>query len=275
MTAAPSLPAPPLSGDPQTAAARCRVDRAAVAAARARVALANRRGANRLDRMGAQPSAQGRLAGRVASRLPPLPPDTDANDPLLGLLLDDARAAQVLAAAAAALIAQDLARTITPQARAAADALIDPQARNFALHHRHLSAPSTPGGLADTDLTAALAAAHDRVRDAWLHALPAPLPAEFAARPQADTTPAAPNLPAPTLATAPAPTATAHPVATLAPTRRAKLWQPRFGRRRTPQILPMAQPLPAAVDRPLAALMAALLALPASTGTHTGKGDTP
>lgn len=218
-----------------------RTDPALLAAARMRVALANRRGANRLA--GVAPS--GRIAGRLAQGLPQLPADTDMHDPLLVMLLDDALAEQVQQTAAAALIGHDLALSITPQDRAAADAMIAPPARAFALRHRHLSAPVGNG-----DLAALLRAARAQVRAAWLHALPGPLAAEFGPAP-------APHTPD---------DATLEPVPKPAPDHaRTRLWQPRPGRRRRPVVLGPGPALPAAADRPLAALMAALHSQPRET----------
>ncbi|MDO5621573.1 MAG: hypothetical protein Q4G24_08905 [Paracoccus sp. (in: a-proteobacteria)] len=202
-----------------------------VQVARDRVALNNRRGAQRL----AGVAPLGRVAGRLAHGLPLLPDDLDMQAPaLVLLLLPPQQAGEVLEAAAAALVGHDLAQAITPESRAAQAGLVSDQARRFALHHRHLSAP--PAG---EPLPERLELAQSQIRAAWLGALPAPLAQEFGASvPLTDT----PVLDAP-----------AQPQ----PQPPARRRQPLL-RRRKPQVLPLTQPRHASADRPQAALDAAM-----------------
>lgn len=153
-------------------AGRPRSDTAALRAAGARVALANRR-AGWLP--GGQ-AVQGRGLGRRAAALPPLGAGIDATDPLLAPAVAANAEARVFAAAAAALVGHRLALAVTALDRAEVDALIDAPSRDFALRRRHLSL-ALEGG----DLAQALAAARALAQAEWVARLPEPLASEYAA----------------------------------------------------------------------------------------------
>ncbi|AGT08881.1 hypothetical protein [Paracoccus aminophilus] len=138
-------------------------DRVAAARARARVVAARA--------LRARPglAAGGRLAGRLGAGLAPLPEGLDGTAPETALIADPARAKLVFEAAAAALIAGDLARAITPEVLAALP--VPALARAFGLRHRALA---LPGARADD-----FARLTGEIRALWADALPAPLCGEY------------------------------------------------------------------------------------------------
>ena len=159
--------------------------RAALAAARARTALQNRRGAWRLAGL----ASDGRAAGRAAGGLPDLGAAFDPCDPAVAALVDPAQGQRVRAAAAAVLAGHQLALAITPDARAEARALVADEAQAFALARRYLALPPETLPLAE-----ALDAAERRVDAAWRRRLPPVLAAEWPGggdAPAADTPPPA------------------------------------------------------------------------------------
>ncbi|SDX30245.1 hypothetical protein [Paracoccus sanguinis] len=181
-----------MSGAPEAALGGDRLAgrRAALAAARARTALQNRRGAWRLSGL----AADGRAAGRAAGGLPDLGAAFDPCDPAVAALVDPAQGQRVRSAAAAVLAGHQLALAITPDARAEARALVADEAQAFALARRHLALPPETLPLAET-----LGAAERRIDAAWRRRLPAVLAAEWPGggdAPAADTAPPAAPSPA-------------------------------------------------------------------------------
>lgn len=117
----------------------------------------------------------GRVAGRVAARLPDLPRDARLDGAAIDLLLaDDALAEQILDAAAAALRGHDLAAGIDRAARDEADAILAPGARAFGLAHRRYARDVAGGPIAIL-----IAEARAEIAHLWADRLPAPLGDEF------------------------------------------------------------------------------------------------
>lgn len=168
--------------------------RAAAEAAAIRLTLANRRAAWAAQGL----RAGGRGAGRLARDIPALG-SLDPADPALVPIVDPARGERVIAAAAAALAARPLLRAITAADRAAADALVSPEARAFAVRHRHLALPDD-GAPLDRVLTRARALASAD----WRARLPSSLAAECPDHPASDAEPLPAPLPPPADDEAPA-----------------------------------------------------------------------
>lgn len=82
-------------------------------------------------------SSTGRIAGRLGANLAPLDPAMDCENPHLTLIPEPELATRVFEAAAAALMADEIADAIRPERIAALP--VGAEARNFALRHRSLS----------------------------------------------------------------------------------------------------------------------------------------
>ncbi|SMO45473.1 hypothetical protein [Paracoccus laeviglucosivorans] len=165
--------------------------------------------------------AEGRVAGRLGSDLAPLDATMDPTAARLALVTDPALAGRVFHAAAAALMAGQIARAITPDA--VADLPVPAEYHDFALRHRALA---LPGAVADYPTLVA------QVQAVWAAMLPPPLSGEYD-----------PGIPAPDVRPITMPDRPAQP-------------RRRWGRAPA-QVLALA-PLPANPDRHAAALNAAL-----------------
>lgn len=232
------------------AAEAVRERRAGAEAAAVRLTLANRRAA--WSERGLR--AEGRAAGRIAEAIPALPL-ADAGDAVLLPIVDPARGERIIAAAAAALAGNSVLRAITADDRAAADALVVPEARAFAVRHRHLALP--PG---DVSLAEALSRARGLAAAAWRERLPAVLAAEC---PDHPAPPSAALLPADEMSPAPAPPGPAEPQGAPARAAVALRGALRALRRRRPVVAPVAVFVPVAL-RPAEAVSLALAEIAAA-----------
>ncbi|RMC34940.1 hypothetical protein [Paracoccus alkanivorans] len=146
-------------------AARLRIDPARSRVARLRARIVAARAARQLSGI----SSSGRVAGRLGAGLEPLDPAMDCGNPHLSLIPEPELAARVFEAAAAALMADEIARAIRPEQIAALP--VSGEARDFALRHRSLSLDRP---------TSEFEQIVQELVSIWARELPAPLDREYA-----------------------------------------------------------------------------------------------
>ncbi|MFV0386004.1 hypothetical protein [Paracoccus sp. (in: a-proteobacteria)] len=181
-----------------------------------------------------------RIIGRLGHSLPHLAPGAITEEtPALSLLLNHTRAHRVFDAAAAALMANEIAQAISPEALARLP--VSAEAREFALRHRYLALADDMPVLAE-----GIEELRDHVVACWASRLPVPLDDEVGVRPVAPLLPPPPRAPSDTPPPAPEPAL-------------RKLWTKLWAEKQ--QVLPVLF-FPTGEDKIGAALDAAIVGIP-------------